>query len=128
MENFITTPTKMQKILKLDVSESLENQEWKAFIPARDEVLIGGLTFLKDWIIRSETSDALDKLFIKNISTGIEEELIFSDEKNLCSWGYRLLQRNRDTDEVYLGYSSPKNSLKSFIYNNPFKRKIKKFS
>ena len=42
--------------------------------------MIGGLTFLKDWIIRSETSNALDKLFVRNISTGLEEELLFSDE------------------------------------------------
>jgi oligopeptidase B len=65
---------------KIDVSDSLENQEWKTFIPARDEVLIGGLTFLKNWIIRSETSNALDKLFVRNISTGVEEELLFCDE------------------------------------------------
>ena len=40
---------------KIDISDDLEDQKWKTFIPARDEVLIGGLTFLKDWIIRSET-------------------------------------------------------------------------
>ena len=52
----------------------------KSFIPAKEEVLIGGLTFLNDWIIRSETSNALDKLFVRNIKTEKEEELIFSDE------------------------------------------------
>ena len=35
--------------------------EWKDFIPAKNGVLIGGLTFLKNWIIRSEVSDALQK-------------------------------------------------------------------
>ena len=46
---------------KIDISESLENQNWKNFITAKDEVLIGGCIFLKNWIIRSETSNALDK-------------------------------------------------------------------
>ncbi len=108
---------------KIDVSDSLENQEWKTFIPARDEVLIGGLTFLKDWIIRSETSDALDKLFVKNISTGIEEELIFSNEKIYVP-GVSLVQRDRNTNDIYLGYSSPKTPSRVYSYN--LKNKSKK--
>ena len=32
---------------KIDISESLENQNWKPFIQLKDEVLIGGCTFLK---------------------------------------------------------------------------------
>ena len=101
---------------KIDVSDSLKNQNWEIFVPPRDEVLIGGCTFLKDWIIRSETSNALDKLFVKNISSGIEEELIFSDE-NICVPGISLTQKNRDTDDVYLGYSSPKSPSRVYLYN-----------
>ena len=107
---------------KVDVSDSLEIQNWKMFIPPREEVLIGGCTFLKNWIIRSETSDALDKLFIKNISTGMEEELIFSDEKIYVP-GISLTQRNRDTDIVYLGYSSPKTPSRVYLYNLTTKSK-----
>jgi len=101
---------------KIDISESLENQSWKSFIAAKDEVLIGGCTFLKNWIIRSETSNALDKLFVRNISTNIEEELIFSDE-NIYVPGVSLTQKNRNTDEVYLGYSSPKTPSRVYKYN-----------
>ena len=54
--------------------------------------------FFKNWIIRSETSNALDKLFVKNISTGKEEELIFSDEKVYVP-GISLTQKDRNTDE-----------------------------
>ena len=86
------------------------------FFPAKDEVLIHGLTFLKNWIIRGETSDALDKLFVKNISTNVEEELIFSDEKVYVP-GVTLTQKDRDTDEVYLGYSSPKTPSRVYKYN-----------
>ena len=50
-----------------------------------------------------ETSKALDKLFIKNVSTGVEEELIFSDEKIYVP-GISLMQRDRNTSDVYLGY------------------------
>jgi len=107
---------------KIDVSDSLEKQNWKTFIPPRDEVLIGGCTFLKNWIIRSETSNALDKLFVKNISSGVEEELIFSNE-NVYVPGISLTQRNRDTDNVYLGYSSPKTPSRVYSYNLSTKAK-----
>jgi len=107
---------------KIDVSDSLEEQNWKTFIPPRDEVLIGGCTFLKNWIIRSETSNALDKLFVKNISSGVEEELIFSNE-NVYVPGISLTQRDRDTDNVYLGYSSPKTPSRVYSYNLSTKTK-----
>ncbi len=112
---------------KIEITDSLENQDWKPFVLPKKEVLIGGLTFLKNWIIRSETSNALDKLFVRNISTNIEEELIFSDEIIYVP-GVSLTQRNRDTDEVYLGYSSPKTPTKVYKFNlaNKSKKLVKK--
>ena len=107
---------------KIDISDSLENPNWKTFISAKDEVLIGGLTFLKNWIIRSETSDALDKLFVKNITTGIEEKLIFSDETVYVP-GVSLKQRDKNTDEIYLSYSSPKTQSRVYSYNLSTKEK-----
>ncbi|MDA7713550.1 S9 family peptidase [Candidatus Pelagibacter sp.] len=107
---------------KIDISDSLENPNWKTFISAKEEVLIGGLTFLKNWIIRSETSDALDKLFVKNITTGIEEELIFSDETVYVP-GVSLKQRDKNTDEIYLSYSSPKTQSRVYSYNLSTKEK-----
>jgi oligopeptidase B len=107
---------------KIDISESLEDQKWREFIPAKNEVLIGGFTFLKNWIIRSETSNALSKLFVRKINTNIEEELLFSDEKVYVP-GVSLFQRNRDTDQIHLGYSSPKTQSRVFLYNLKTKEK-----
>ena len=101
---------------KIDIADSLENQNWKAFIHPKEEVLIGGCVFLKNWIIRSETSNALDKLFVKNVLTGIEEELIFSDEKVYVP-NISLTQKDKNTDEIYVGYSSPKTPSRVYLYN-----------
>ena len=101
---------------KIDISESLEQQNWKPFIPAKNEVLIGGCVFLKNWIIRSETSEALDKLFLRNINTNIEKELIFSDEKVYVP-NISFRQKDKNTDEIYLGYSSPKTPSRVYLYN-----------
>ena len=54
---------------------------WEDFIPAKEGTLIGGLIFLKDWIIRSEVSDALSKIYVRNIKTNKEEELKITEEK-----------------------------------------------
>ena len=107
---------------KIDITENLENPDWKIFISAKEEVLIGGLTFLNNWIIRSETSNALDKLFVKNITTKKEEELIFSDENVYVPW-ISLVQRDKNTDEIYLGYSSPKTQSRVYSYNLRSKEK-----
>ena len=114
--NFYNHTNNDAEDFKIDISSSLENQSWKPFVPSKNEVLIGGCVFLKNWIIRSETSDALDKLFIRNISTNFEEELIFSDEKVYVP-NISLQQKDRNTDEIYLGYSSPKTPSRVYSYN-----------
>ena len=107
---------------KIDVADNLKDQNWKTFIAAKNEVLIGGLTFLNNWIIRLETSDALDKLFVKNITTEQEEELIFSDEIVYVP-GASLMQRDKNTDKIYLSYSSPKTQSRVYSYNLSTKEK-----
>jgi oligopeptidase B len=107
---------------KIDVTNSLENPNWKKFIAAKEEVLIGGLTFLNNWIIRSETAGALDKLFVRNVKTDIEDELIFSNE-NVYVPGVSLIQRDKNTDEIYLSYSSPKTQARVYSYNLKSKKK-----
>ena len=114
--NFYNHTNNDAEDFKIDISPSLENQNWKPFVPSKNEVLIGGCVFLKNWIIRSETSNALDKLFIRNISTNFEEELIFSDEKVYVP-NISLKQKDRNTDEIYLGYSSPKTPSRVYSYN-----------
>ena len=101
---------------KIDFCEDLNKQEWKSFVPPKDGVLVGGLVFLKNWIIRSETSNALAKLIVRNPKTNEEKDLNFVDEKVIIP-GIALKQKNRDTDEVYLSYSSPKTPGKTFLYN-----------
>ena len=101
---------------KIDFCDNIEEQKWDTFIPAKDEVLIGGLVFLDDWIIRSETSNALGKLIIRDPKTGNENDLNFVDEKVIVP-SISLMQRDRNTDDVYLSYSSPKTPGKTYIYN-----------
>ncbi|RPG97543.1 MAG: S9 family peptidase [Candidatus Pelagibacter sp. TMED106] len=113
---FYNHTNKSAEDFKIDSSESLDKPNWKPFVPAKAEVLIGGCTFLKNWIIRSETSNALDKLFVRNIKTEKEEELEFSNETVYVP-GVSLTQRDKNTDEIYLAYSSPKTQSRVYKYN-----------
>ena len=90
--------------------ENIEN--WEDFIPAKKEVVIGGFDFLDDWIIRSEMSDALPRLFVRNLKSNKEEELKFSDEK-VWSPSVSEIQKETDTDNVYISYSSPKTNSRA---------------
>ena len=107
---------------KIDICDDLSNQNWKTYIAAKDEVLIGGLTFLKSWILRAEISNALGKIFVKNIDTNIEEEIKFTDEK-VIEPGISLKQKDRNTDYIYLNYSSPKTQTRVYLYNLKTKEK-----
>ncbi len=107
---------------KIDICDNLSKQDWKSYLPAKEEVLIGGLTFLKNWILRGETSNALEKIFVKNIETNIEEEIKFTDEK-VINPGISLKQRDRNTDYIHLNYSSPKTQGRVYLYNLKTKEK-----
>ena len=107
---------------KIERCDDLSNQKWEIYIAAKEEVLIGGLIFLNDWIIRGEKSNALGKLFVRNKQTGIEEELKFTDESVIVP-NVSLIQRNKNTDLVYLSYSSPKTPGKTYLYNLKTKEK-----
>ncbi len=107
---------------KIERCDDLSNQKWEIYIAAKDEVLIGGLIFLNNWIIRGEKSNALGKLFVRNKQTGIEEELKFTDETVIVP-GVSLIQRDKNTDLVYLSYSSPKTPGKTYLYNLETKEK-----
>ena len=96
--------------------------EWENFVEAKNGVLIGGLIFLNNWILRTEISDALQKIFVKNMETSKEEQLIFTNEK-VISVGLSLMQKDKNTDTLRVGYESPKSPSKIYEYNLKTKKK-----
>ncbi len=107
---------------KIERCKDLSSQNWEIYIAPKNEVLIGGLTFLDNWVIRGEKSNALGKLFVKNNQTGIEDELKFTDEDVIVP-NVSLIQRDKNTDLVFLSYSSPKTPTKTYLYNLKTKEK-----
>ena len=120
--NFYMHTNKDAEDFKILVSKNINSNQWEDFISAKDETLIGSLVFLNNWIIRTELTNALDKVFIRNIITNEEEELIFTDEK-VYDPSVSLRQKDRNTDEIYISYSTPKTQNRTYLYNIKTKEK-----
>tara|TARA_X000001036_G_scaffold434008_1_gene472626 strand:- start:2646 stop:4730 length:2085 start_codon:yes stop_codon:yes gene_type:complete len=80
-------------------------EKLEVFIPAKKETVIGGFEFLDDYILRSEKSDAIPKLFVRNIKTNKEEEIKISDEP-IGVPGVSLMQRDTNTSMIRVGWES----------------------
>ncbi len=90
------------KVLRCKTSQI---DKLEVFIPAKKETVIGGFEFLDDYIVRSEKSDAVPKLFVRNIQTNKEEEIIISDEP-IGVPGVSLMQRDTNTTMIRVGWES----------------------
>ncbi len=91
-------------------------EKWENLITATNGVLIGSFDLLNEWMIRSELRDALSKIYIRNLNTNKEEELFITEEK-VISIGSSLMQKDRNTNKIYIAYHSPKTPGKSYIYD-----------
>ena len=120
--SFYMHTNKNAEDFKIDKTIDINFKNWEPYIPAKDETLIGGLTFLNNWIIRSEVTNALGKIFVKNLEDNIEEELIFSDEV-VYDGGISLTQKDKNTDLIHISYSTPKTQSRVYKYNLKTKEK-----
>ena len=107
---------------KIEKTKDINFKKWDTYVSAKDETLIGGLTFLKNWEIRSEVTNALGKIFVKNLKDNKEEELIFSDEE-VFDGGVSLVQKDKNTDLIHISYSTPKTQSRVYLYNLRTKEK-----
>ena len=92
------------------------------FIPPKEGTVIGGFEFLNEYIIRSEKSDAIPKLFIRNIDNNDEEELIISEEP-VGSPNVSLMQKNTNTKKIWISWESLATPGKIYEYDILTKQK-----
>ena len=86
------------------------------FIPPKEETVIGGFDFLDNYILRMEKSDAIAKVFIRNIETNNEEELVISKEP-VGSPGVSLMQKNTNTTKIRILWDSLATPGKIYEYD-----------
>ena len=103
-------------------SEHKDIEKLEVFIPPKNETIIGGFDFLDDYILRGEQSDAIPKLFIRNISTNAEEELKISEEP-VGSPGISLMQKDTKTTKIRIAWDSLATPGKIYEYDILTKKK-----
>ena len=107
------------KILRCK-KDDIENLE--EFVPPKKETVIGGLDFLDDYIIRAEKSDAIPKLYVRNINTNEEEEIKISNEP-IGVPGASLMQKDTNTSKIRISWESMATPGKIFEYDIKTKEK-----
>ena len=85
---------------KINTPEILEE-----FISKKKETVISGLEFLDEFIVRSEKSDGIPKIFVRNIKTNIEEEIKISNEA-IGVPGAALMQKDTNTSKIRVSWES----------------------
>ena len=107
------------KILKCKTDET---DKLEVYIPEKKETVIGSLDFLDDYILRGEKSDAISKLYVRDIITNKEEEIKISNEA-IGVPGIALMQRDTNTTKIRVGWESMATPNKVFEYDIVTKEK-----
>ena len=97
-------------------------QNLEVYIPAKKETVIGGLDFLDEYILRGEKSDAIPKLFVRNIKNNREEEIKISDEA-IGVPGASLMQRDTNTTKIRVSWESMATPGRVYEYDIATKEK-----
>ena len=90
--------------------------EFEEYIPAKKGTIVGGVNFLDSYIIRGESSDAIPKLYIRNLKTNKEEEIKISNEQ-VGSPGISLMQRDTNTTKIWISWESMATQGKIYEYD-----------
>ena len=101
------------KILRCK-TDKIDNLE--VFIQPKKETVIGGFEFLDNYIIRTEKSDAIPKLYVRNLKNNTEEEIKVSNEV-IGVPGVSLMQRDTNTSKIRVGWESMSTPARVYEYD-----------
>ena len=90
--------------------------EFEEYIPAKKGTIIGSFDFLDNHMIRGESSDAIPKLYIRDLKTNKEEEIKISNEQ-VGSPGASLMQRDTNTTRIRVAWESMATQGKIYEYD-----------
>ncbi len=86
------------------------------YIKQKKNTIIGSFLIRKNWFIWSETNNANQKIFAKNLNNKQVKEINFFNDK-IKSVSLSTYERNKNSDLIYVSYSSPKSPRKTFLFN-----------
>lgn len=91
-----------------------EEANWKDLVPARDGVLLRGVTAFRDWLARLETVNALPRIVVTESATGEEHEIAFAEEAYALGIAGG---QEYESGRLRFSYSSPTTPERVFDYD-----------
>lgn len=98
-----------------------QSSNWKDLIPHRPGIFLVSFLVLKNWMVRLERENALPRIVVREMATGIEHAIEFDEEAYSLGIGE---MREFDTDTLRFSYSSMTTPGQVFDYNMKTKTRV----
>ena len=98
-----------------------QSSNWRDVIPHRPGILLVSFLVLKNWMVRLERENALPRIVVRNMASGIEHAIAFDEEAYSLGIGE---MREFDTDTLRFSYSSMTTPGQVFDYNMKTKERV----
>jgi oligopeptidase B len=108
------------KIMEAPV-DAPQSSNWKDVIPHRPGIFLVSFLVLKNWMVRLERENALPRIVVSNMASGIEHAIAFDEEAYSLGIGE---MREFDTDVLRFSYSSMTTPAQVFDYNMKTKERV----
>ena len=108
------------QIMRAPISEpSFEN--WEPFLPHQPGTLILGLTAYQNFLVRLVRENALPRIIIRDMTSGIEHDIAFDEAAYSLGLGGGY---EYDTPWLRFAYSSPTTPRQTFDYNMATRERV----
>jgi oligopeptidase B len=87
---------------------------WVDLVAHRPGIFLAAFAVFKDWLVRMERENALPRIVVRNMSSGEEHVIAFTEEAYALGLGD---MREYDTETLRFSYSSPTTPSQVFDYN-----------
>jgi oligopeptidase B len=98
-----------------------QSSNWRDVIPHRPGIFLVSFLVLKNWMVRLERENALPRIVVRNMASGIEHAIEFDEEAYSLGIGE---MREFDTDVLRFSYSSMTTPGQVFDYNMKTKDRV----
>ncbi len=98
-----------------------QSSNWKDLIPHRPGIFLVSFLVLKRWMVRLERENALPRIVVREMATGLEHAIEFDEEAYSLGIGE---MREFDTDTLRFSYSSMTTPGQVFDYNMKTKTRV----
>ena len=89
-------------------------ENWRDLVPHRPGIFIVAFGVFKNFMVRLERENALPRIVVRDMHSGIEHSIAFDEEAYALGFGE---MREFDTDMLRFSYSSPTTPTQVYDYN-----------